>query len=155
MINKSQFCAAKLTKIANYASGAFLKNRWKLWSWWRIMPKTIMLAQSIQATAQSFGPAGVTVICMIIPASWASPFPKPQWYGHPCNPNPNPYRQGNMKRGCPYHCKNTGKTAISVCAVILHCQKYHDLSWDTNNPCKLMSSIRPAGWFYQNRSRNR
>ena len=24
--------------------------------------------------------------------------------GIPCNPNPNPNREGNIRKGCPYHC---------------------------------------------------
>ena len=99
--------------------------------------KKIMLAQSIKATqfsrpCRSDSPMGI-------------PIPKnPSDIGIPCNPNHNPNREGNMRRGCPYYSKNTGKTAISVCSVILHCQKYHDLSWDTNSPCKFKRSIRPA-----------
>ena len=71
----------------------------------------------------------------------------PSDIGIPCNPNHNPNREGNMRRGCPYYWKNTGKTAISVCSVILHCQKYHDLSWDTNSPWSLRDLFDRQGDF--------
>ena len=31
------------------------------------------------------------------------PFQNSSDMGIPCNPNPNPHRKGNMRRGCPYH----------------------------------------------------
>ena len=40
---------------------------------------------------------------------WTSPHfghphsQNPSDIGIPCNPNPNPKRQGNMRKGCPYH----------------------------------------------------
>ena len=53
--------------------------------------KKIMLAQSIQATVQSFGPASVTVI-WASPRFWLPHSKNPSDMGIPCNPNHNPYR---------------------------------------------------------------
>ena len=47
--------------------------------------------------------------CGIETVIWTSPHfghphsQNPCDTGIPCNPNPNPKRQGNMRRGCPYH----------------------------------------------------
>ena len=44
----------------------------------------------------------------------------PSDIGIPCNPNHNPNREGNMRRGCPYYCKNTPEKQLFLSVALYY-----------------------------------